>query len=71
MPGGYRPAGSGGAWPPKPGDLSEESLLALGRCQMELGDPALADLAFVPLIDSSGPGAPSRGTLSATPARSG
>ena len=39
----------------KPGDLSEESLLALGRCQMELGDPALADLAFVPLIDSRDP----------------
>ena len=36
----------------KPGDLTEESLLALGRCQMELGDAAIADLAFVPLIDS-------------------
>jgi hypothetical protein len=36
----------------RPGDLREESQLALGRCQMELGNPALADLAFVPLIDS-------------------
>jgi hypothetical protein len=36
----------------RPDDLTEESLLALGRCQMELGDAALADLAFVPLIDS-------------------
>ena len=36
----------------QPDDLTEESLLALGRCQMELGDPAMADLAFVPLIDS-------------------
>ena len=36
----------------EPGDLSEESLLALGRCQMELGDPAVADLALLPLVDS-------------------
>jgi hypothetical protein len=36
----------------RPDDLTEESLLALGRCQMELGDAALADLAFLPLIDS-------------------
>ena len=37
----------------KPGDLREESLLALGQCQMEMGDPALADLAFVSLLESS------------------
>lgn len=36
----------------KPGDLNEESLLALGRCQMELGDATLADLTFVQLVDS-------------------
>jgi hypothetical protein len=36
----------------KPGDLSEESLLALGRCQLDLGDPALAALAFEPLLES-------------------
>jgi hypothetical protein len=36
----------------KQGDLAEESQLALGRCQMELGDAALADLAFVPLLES-------------------
>ena len=25
----------------QPGDLAEEALLALGRCQMEMGDPAV------------------------------
>jgi tetratricopeptide (TPR) repeat protein len=39
----------------KIGDLSEESSLALGRCQIELGDAALADLAFVRVIDSHDP----------------
>jgi hypothetical protein len=34
------------------GDLAEEATLALGRCQMETGDPASADLAFSGLIDS-------------------
>jgi tetratricopeptide (TPR) repeat protein len=37
------------------GELSEESSLALGRCQLELGDAALADLAFVRVIDSRDP----------------
>jgi hypothetical protein len=36
----------------KSDDLAEESLLALGRCQLELGDAVLADVAFVPLLDS-------------------
>jgi tetratricopeptide (TPR) repeat protein len=35
-----------------PGDLAEEATLALGRCQMETGDAASADLAFRKLIDS-------------------
>ena len=35
-----------------PGDLSEEATLALGRCRMETGDAASADLAFRALIDS-------------------
>jgi hypothetical protein len=39
----------------KTGDLTEESALALGRCQMELGDAALADMAFVRVIDSRDP----------------
>ena len=37
------------------GDVAEEAALALGRCQMELGDAALADLAFVRVIDSRDP----------------
>lgn len=37
------------------GDLTEESSLALGRCQIELGDAAQADLAFVRVIDSRDP----------------
>ena len=35
-----------------PGDLAEEATLALGRCQLEIGDPASADLAFTRLLDS-------------------
>jgi hypothetical protein len=35
-----------------PGELAEEGTLALGRCQMELGDPAGADLAFTAIRDS-------------------
>jgi hypothetical protein len=35
-----------------PGDLSEEATLALGRCRMETGDAASADLAFRALLDS-------------------
>jgi len=35
-----------------PGDLSEEATLALGRCEMERGDPASADLAFTRLLES-------------------
>lgn len=34
------------------GDLSEEATLALGRCQMEIGDVASADLAFTRLLGS-------------------
>ncbi|MDX6354876.1 MAG: hypothetical protein QOF98_1779, partial [Streptomyces sp.] len=34
------------------GDLIEEAALALGRCQMELGDPGLAELALARVIDS-------------------
>ena len=34
------------------GDLAEEAALALGRCQMEQGDAAMADLAFARVIDS-------------------
>ncbi|MEP7176780.1 MAG: hypothetical protein ABI860_09535, partial [Gemmatimonadales bacterium] len=37
------------------GDLVEESALALGRCRLEVGDPAFADLAFVRVIDSRDP----------------
>jgi hypothetical protein len=33
-------------------DLTEEAALALGRCQLQLGDPGLADLAFARVIDS-------------------
>jgi hypothetical protein len=39
----------------KTGELTEESSLALGRCQIELGDAANADLAFVRVIDSRDP----------------
>jgi tetratricopeptide (TPR) repeat protein len=39
----------------KPGDLSEESLLALGQCQLELGEPGMADLAFEQLLESKDP----------------
>ena len=35
-----------------PGDLAEEATLALGRCQIETGNAAAADLAFRQLIDS-------------------
>ena len=34
------------------GELMEEAALALGRCQLELGDAARADLAFVQISDS-------------------
>ena len=34
------------------GDIAEEAALALGRCQLELGDAALADLAFARVMDS-------------------
>jgi len=37
------------------GDLVEEAALALGRCQLELGDAAMADLAFVRVIGSNDP----------------
>ena len=34
-------------------DLAEEAALALGRCQLEMGDAALADLAFVRVSQST------------------
>ncbi len=34
-------------------DISETAALALGRCQMELGDPAAAELAFGRVIESA------------------
>jgi tetratricopeptide (TPR) repeat protein len=37
------------------GDLMEEAALALGRCQLELGDADVADLAFVRVIGSTDP----------------
>ncbi len=36
-----------------PTDLAEESAMALGRCQLQLGDPALADLAFARVLNSA------------------
>jgi hypothetical protein len=36
-------------------DFTEEAALALGRCQLQLGDPGLADLAFVQVINSADP----------------
>ncbi len=38
-----------------PGDLAEEATLALGRCRLESGDAASADLAFSPLLESKDP----------------
>ena len=38
-----------------PADFAEEAALALGRCRLELGDPALADAAFAGVIDSRDP----------------
>lgn len=34
-------------------DLTEEAALALGRCQLELGDAQLADLAFTRVLNSA------------------
>ncbi len=34
-------------------DLTEEAALALGRCQLELGDPRLANLAFARVVNSA------------------
>jgi tetratricopeptide (TPR) repeat protein len=34
-------------------DFTEEAALALGRCQLQLGDPGLADLAFVRVLNSA------------------
>jgi hypothetical protein len=34
-------------------DVAEEAALALGRCRLELGDAALADVAFARVINSS------------------
>jgi tetratricopeptide (TPR) repeat protein len=38
---------------PRGSDLMEEATLALGRCQLELGSPAAADLAFARVIEST------------------
>ncbi|MBA3345472.1 MAG: hypothetical protein H0T44_09275 [Gemmatimonadales bacterium] len=40
---------------PAGSDLAEEAALALGRCQMELGSSAAADLAFARVVDSRDP----------------
>ena len=48
-----------------PGDLAEEATLALGRCRMETGDAASADLAFRELIDSKDPVVHARGSIPA------
>jgi hypothetical protein len=37
------------------GDLAEEAALALGRCRLELGDLALADVAFARVLASRDP----------------
>jgi hypothetical protein len=37
------------------GDLAEEAALALGRCRLDMGDAAMADLAFVQVVDSRDP----------------
>ena len=37
-------------------DLAEEASLALGRCQLEAGDPAAGDIAFVRVLQSHNPG---------------
>jgi hypothetical protein len=36
-----------------PNDLAEEAAMALGRCQLDLGDAALADLAFQRVVSSA------------------
>jgi hypothetical protein len=36
-------------------DLVEEAALALGQCQLEMGDAALADLAFIRVSESADP----------------
>jgi len=40
---------------PANSDLAEEAALALGRCQMELGSSAAADVAFARVVDSRNP----------------
>ncbi|MBA3259732.1 MAG: hypothetical protein H0T68_09740 [Gemmatimonadales bacterium] len=37
------------------GETGEEAALALGRCQLELGDPVAADLAFSHVVESADP----------------
>ncbi len=37
------------------GDLVEEAALALGRCRLELGDAAMAELAFARVLNSQDP----------------
>jgi tetratricopeptide (TPR) repeat protein len=37
------------------GDFAEEAALALGNCRLELGDLALADIAFARVLDSRDP----------------
>ncbi len=37
------------------GDTGEEAALALGRCQLQLGDPVAAELAFTQVLESRDP----------------
>jgi hypothetical protein len=40
---------------PRDADVIEEASLALGRCQLELGDPALAEIMFARVAESRDP----------------
>jgi tetratricopeptide (TPR) repeat protein len=40
---------------PPDADVTEEAYLALGRCQLELGDPAVAEIMFARLAESEDP----------------
>jgi hypothetical protein len=40
---------------PADAEITEEALLALGSCQLELGEPALAELMFSRVVDSADP----------------
>jgi hypothetical protein len=51
-PAAVAPLGRASLLPAK-NEIAETAALALGRCQMELGDPAAADLAFVRVTEST------------------